>query len=86
MNTLPLRECGERLQTKNNPRLLTQNATDELLFELPSTTQLMDKKVPYMELVVGVHNIFKFFAIDYVHRFNYNDVPGTKKKRNSFWL
>lgn len=67
------------LTDKNNPRLLTQNATDELLFELPSTTQLMDKKVPYMELVVGVHNIFKFFAIDYVHRFNYNDVPGTKK-------
>ena len=67
------------LTDKNNPRLLTQNETDELLFELPSTTQLMDKKVPYMELVVGVHNIFKFFAIDYVHRFNYNDVPGTKK-------
>ena len=67
------------LTDKNNPRLLTQNATDELLFELPSTTQLMDRKVPYMELVVGVHNIFKFFAIDYVHRFNYNDVPGTKK-------
>ena len=67
------------LTDKNNPRLLTQNATDELLFELPSTTQLMDKKVPYMELVAGVHNIFKFFAIDYVHRFNYNDVPGTKK-------
>ena len=67
------------LTDKNNPRLLTQNATDELLFELPSTTQLMDKKVPYMELVVGVHNIFKFFAIDYVHRFNYNDVPGTKR-------
>ena len=67
------------LTDKNNPRLLTQNATDELLFELPSTTLLMDKKVPYMELVVGVHNIFKFFAIDYVHRFNYNDVPGTKK-------
>ena len=67
------------LTDKNNPRLLTQNATDGLLFELPSTTQLMDKKVPYMELVVGVHNIFKFFAIDYVHRFNYNDVPGTKK-------
>lgn len=67
------------LTDKNNPRLLTQNATDEFLFELPSTTQLMDKRVPYMELVVGVHNIFKFFAIDYVHRFNYNDVPGTKK-------
>ena len=67
------------LTDKNNPRLLTQNATDELLFELPSTTQLMDKKVPYMEFVVGVHNIFKFFAIDYVYRFNYNDVPGTKK-------
>ena len=67
------------LTDKNNPRFLTQNATDELLFELPSTTQLMDKKVPYMELVVGVHNIFKFFAIDYVHRFNYNDVPGTKR-------
>ena len=33
---------------------------------------------PYWEITVGVHNIFKLLAIDYVRRMNYNG-PGIKK-------
>ena len=35
--------------------------------------------VPYMELNVGLHNIFKIFRVDYVRRLNYLDYPGVKK-------
>ena len=33
----------------------------------------------YMELNVGIHNIFKIIRIDYVYRINYHDFPGVKK-------
>ena len=39
----------------------------------------MDRHTPYMELVAGVHNIFKFFGVDYVHRLNYHSLPHTKR-------
>ena len=65
------------LTDKNNP-LLEKNAADPVLFQLPESTHVMERK-PYMEYVVGVHNIFNFFAVDYVHRLNYNDLPDTKK-------
>ena len=35
----------------------------------------MDPERPYAELVVGIHNIFKLFRIEYVRRLNYNDLP-----------
>ena len=65
------------LTDKNNPLLeLNQNST--MLFQMPEGASVMDKKKPYWEVVVGVHNIFKFFAVDYVRRMNYNG-PGIKK-------
>ena len=39
----------------------------------------MDKKTPYMEIVAGVHNIFKFFGVDFVHRLNYLNNRDVKK-------
>jgi len=39
----------------------------------------MDSKKPYVEVMVGIHNILKFFNIDYVRRLNYNDLPTSKK-------
>lgn len=54
------------LSSKNDP-LLTKN-----LFEFPATTYRMDKK-PYMEVGVGVVNIFKFLRVDYIWRLNYLD-------------
>ena len=59
------------LTDKNNP-MLAQNQNDPVLFQFPEGTKVMDKKTPYWEIVVGVHNIFKFFAIDYVRRMNYH--------------
>lgn len=63
---------------KNNP-FLPQNQTDDLLFAFPEGSHIMNKKEPYMEIVAGVHNIFNFFAIDFVHRLNYNHYPGVKR-------
>ncbi len=66
------------LTDKNNP-FLGQNNADNMLFEFPKDSYVMNSKVPYMEFVAGIHNIFKFLAIDYVHRINYNDYPGIKR-------
>ena len=65
------------LTDKNNP-MLAHNQNDPMLFQFPEGTKVMDRKTPYWEIVVGVHNIFKFFAIDYVRRMNYYE-PGIKK-------
>ncbi|MBR1518819.1 MAG: carboxypeptidase-like regulatory domain-containing protein [Prevotella sp.] len=67
-----------KLTDKNNP-FLEKNAGDDMLFEFPFGAHVMDSRTPYMEIVAGVHNIFKFFSIDFVHRFNYNGNEETKK-------
>ena len=41
---------------------------------------------PYMELNVGVHNIFKFLRVDYVRRLNYLGLPNVKKNGVRFVL
>ena len=66
------------LTDKNNP-FLQRNQADDMLFAFPEGAYVMDKKVPYMEIVAGVHNIFKFFGVDFVHRINYNGHPNTKQ-------
>ena len=66
------------LTDKNNP-FLESNRNDAVLFQFPDASHVMDKSKPYWEMVVGVHNIFKFFAIDYVRRFSYNELPHTHK-------
>jgi hypothetical protein len=63
------------LTTRNNP---LKNSDDSRLFQLPEETQIMSNK-PYWECVVGVHNIFKFFAVNYVRRLTYRDNPHTDK-------
>ena len=63
--------------SKNDPTLMS-NQSDRILFQFPEGVGIMDKKVPYWEVVVGVHNIFKFFGVDYVRRMNYHG-PGIHK-------
>jgi len=63
---------------KNNP-LLEQNSHDTMLFKFPDGTRSLDKNKPYWELVLGVHNIFKFFGVDYVRRLSYTELHGIKK-------
>ena len=72
---------------KNNP-FLERNSMDNLLFRFPEGAGIMDKNKPYWEVVVGVHNIFKFFGVDYVRRLTYTDMPGVKKNgvRFSFMM
>ena len=63
--------------SKNDPTLMS-NQSDRILFQFPEGVGVMNKKVPYWEVVVGVHNIFKFFGVDYVRRMNYHG-PGIHK-------
>ena len=62
------------LSDKNNP-LLAENAGSPLLMYFPETSYVMDSHRPYWELAVGVHNILKFFHVEYVRRLNYLDLP-----------
>lgn len=70
------------LTKRNNPFV----AGNEGLYRLPDSSVFSDDgtyisgytsspigKLPYMELTVGLENIFKFIRIDYVRRLNYND-------------
>lgn len=60
------------LTDKNNP-FLADNAD---LYAFPSNTYLMGRR-PYMELSVGLDNIFKLVRVDYVWRLSYRDHPHT---------
>lgn len=74
------------LSDKNNPY---SNPNDKNLFYFPgrfnsdgsytAISHVMDKKVPYVEAIVGIHNIFKLLHIEYVRRLTYIDRPGTSK-------
>jgi len=70
------------LTNKNNP---LRNAGDRDLFLFPmrnghQTNILMDPKNPYIEMSVGVHNIFKFLQVEYVRRLTYLDALNVKKQ------
>ncbi len=82
------------LTNKNNP-FLESNASDHRLFHFPGefnrdgtfsyTSQVMNPKKPYVEVVAGIHNIFKLLHIEYVHRLNYIG-PDTQKWGIRFML
>lgn len=73
------------LSDKNNPDL---NRNDQSLFYFPGhynedgtfdyNSQSIRPKEPYVELIVGVHNIFKLLYVEYVRRLNYL-LPDTQK-------
>lgn len=66
------------LTDKNNPTLAA-NAGDGMLMKFPEGSYIMDSKRPYIELIAGIHNIFKIIHIQYVHRLNYNHLPTATK-------
>ena len=66
------------LTDKNNPTL-ARNAGDPLLMQFPEGSYIMDPHRPYIELIAGIHNIFKIFHVQFVHRLNYNNLPTAKK-------
>lgn len=65
------------LTDKNNP-YLPKNINDPELYKFPEGTNIMTRD-PYLELVVGVHNIFKCLEVDYVRRLTYTHMPGISK-------
>lgn len=76
------------LSSKNNP-FLPKNANDSRLYYFPGhfnadgtfeyLSTVMDRKTPYVEVIAGIHNIFKVFHIEYVRRLTYLERPGTDK-------
>ena len=60
------------LSDKNNPSL-ERNADSPILMYFPEDSYVMDPKVPYWEISLGIRSIFRFFQIEYVRRMNYND-------------
>ena len=75
-----------KLTDRNNP-FLAQNAGDPTLMFFPGVyksgdfqyvSHMINPRKPYFEMVVGIHNIFKLFHVEYVHRLNYH-YPDTKR-------
>lgn len=60
------------LSDKNNP-FLDRNAQSHIVMAFPEGSYLLDGKVPYWEISLGIRSIFRFFQIEYVRRMNYND-------------
>lgn len=76
------------LTDKNNP-LLERNAANSRLYYFPGKwndagefqylSTAMDPKKPYVEVIAGIHNIFKLLHVEYVRRLTYTERPGTDK-------
>ncbi len=66
------------LSDKNNPYLEENKGSNRLMY-FPEGSHIMDPNRPYVELVLGVHNILKFFHVEYVRRLTYNDLPTSPK-------
>ena len=62
------------LTDKNNPM-----KNGEGLYAFPAGSTTMGK-APYMEVSVGIENIFKFLRIDYVWRLNYLNNPDIQRR------
>jgi len=66
------------LSDKNNP-YLEHNIGNPILMYFPEGCYVINPKRPYMELSLGVHNIFKIVHVEYVRRLNYNELPTAHK-------
>lgn len=83
------------LSSKNNP-FLAKNANNHRLYYFPGhfnadgsfeyLSTVMDKKKPYIEVIAGIHNIFKICHVEYVRRLTYLDDPDTQKWGIRFML
>ena len=74
-----------KLTDRNNPTLLA-NAADPMLWTFPVGSYVMDPKRPYVELIAGVHNIFKILHVEFVHRCNYTHLPTAKRNGVRFMI
>ena len=75
---LAVRALWGDLTDKNNP-YLARNAGSPVLMRFPEGSSAMDPSTPYVEVAVGVHNVFRFFHVEYVRRLTYLDLPTATK-------
>ena len=75
---LAVRTLWGDLTDKNNP-YLARNAGSPVLMQFPDGSFIMDPSKPYVEVAAGVHNVFRFFHIEYVRRLTYLDLPTATK-------
>ncbi|MBR6016080.1 MAG: carboxypeptidase-like regulatory domain-containing protein, partial [Prevotella sp.] len=73
------------LTSKNNP-FLEKNQGNSLLMAFPEGCNVMDPHRPYVEIMAGIHNIFKILEVEYVRRLSYNDLPTAHKHGIRFML
>ena len=73
------------LTSKNNP-FLEKNQGNSLLMAFPEGCNVMDPHKPYVEIMAGIHNIFKILEVEYVRRLSYNDLPTAHKHGIRFAL
>ena len=66
------------LSDKNNPTL-EANAGSKTLMYFPEGSYVMNRHKPYIELIAGIHNIFKLLHVEYVYRATYQDLPTAHK-------
>lgn len=66
------------LTDKNNP-LLPSNRTSTLLMRFPDGSHVMRGGTPYVEIMAGFHNVFRFFHVEYVRRLTYLNLPAATR-------
>ena len=74
-----LRTLWGTLTDKNNP----YKSANPNLFIFPMrdgmpTSFIMDKNKPYVEISLGIYNIFKLLHVEYVRRLTYTEVPNAQ--------
>lgn len=67
------------LTDKNNPYLEANRGNGTLMY-FPEGSNVMNPDKPYVEIVAGVSNIFKFLSVQYVRRLTYNELPTAHKQ------
>lgn len=70
---IAVRTLWGTLTDKNNPAL-ERNAGSDVLMVFPDGSHIMDASKPYVEASFGIHNVFRFFHIEYVRRLTYLDL------------
>lgn len=76
---LGVKAMWSSLTSKNNP-YEAGCGTDGALMPFPDDVHVMSGSTPYVEIMAGVHNVFRFFDIEYVRRLTYLGHPTAKRQ------
>lgn len=73
------------LTDKNNPESAS-NTGGNILMPFPEGAHAMNPDKPYVEIIAGVHNIFRCLHVEYVRRLTYLDLPTASRHGVRFKL